>query len=147
MTSYLIKSGTLPFTGAEICAELGIDESFAPDLDTMLAVECCNSAAPVTRSVWWVSDGPRFEQESLHGKCHPNTVSGPFYYQGARFMECTYEPRDWAVAIVRKHVIARARASEDVNLWRAVREADERKRAASHDKLRSQLQASLAEVA
>lgn len=144
MTSYLIKNGAMPFTGAEICAELGIDPGqFAVDLDVLIAVECCNSMNPVTKSVWWVSVGPSFDRESLRGNVKPTTIGEPFTYGAQMVRECTYEPRDWAVAIVRKAVIVKARASEDVNLWRAISEADERKRGEAHVNLKSQLETSL----
>jgi hypothetical protein len=146
MTSYLIasKSGPMPFTGAEICTELGIDPAeFAFTLDGLIASEVIMSANPVRHTVWWTSVSARFEQETKHGNCGPTTVGEPFEYQGRMFRECTYEPRDWAVAILRKAVIEKARTSEDVHLWRAISEADERKRSAARVELRDQLTGSL----
>lgn len=148
MTSYLIKSGAMPFTGAEICAELGISEDFALTLDDLIAEECCNSAQPVLASVWRVTDGPRFDQESLRGGKAPIKVSEPFEWQGDTYRECTYVPHAWAVDMVRKRVIAKARASEDVNLDHAIRDADAQKAAEARATLKDQLTASLdAEVA
>lgn len=149
MTAYLLPgSGPMPFSGADICAELGIDPAkFAPALEDMIAVACCDSPNPITRSVWWISEGPRFDEEAKHGNCSPTSIGAPFEYQGRTFRECTYEPRDWAVAIVRKAVIAKARSSEDVSLSRAIAAADDRKRVGARAELRGQLQASVVEAA
>jgi hypothetical protein len=146
MTSYLQadKSGPMPFTGAEICEELGIDPGeFAFTIDGMIATEVIMSRNPVRHETWWISTGSRFEQEAKRGNCHPSTIGAPFEFQGREFVEVTYEPRDWAVAIIRKNVIHRARTSEDIHLWRAINEAEQRKRGEAHELLAEQLAGSL----
>ena len=56
------------------------------------------------------------------------------YYAGASLLAAT----ETALGVITK-----ARASEDVNLWRAIREADERKRGDAHELLAEQLVGSL----
>lgn len=147
MTSYLLssQSGPMPFTGAEICDELGIDaDRFAFTIDGLIAVEVINCAAPTRHTVWRISCGDRFEKESLHGNCHPDAVSEPFEYQGRQFVDCTYEPRDWAVEMIRKRVLTKARHNEDIHLFLAVSEADRRKADEAKAELRDALTRSIA---
>lgn len=149
MTSYLqpAKSGPMPFTGEDICAELGIDPAeFAFTIGGMIATEVIMSRNPVRHETWWVNTGPRFDDEAKRGNCGPSSVGAPFQYQGREFVEVTYEPRDWAVAIIRKNVISRARREDDVHLFQAIREADRAKRSEARADLREQLHASLAEA-
>jgi hypothetical protein len=140
MTSYLIKTGALPFTGSELCAELGIDPArFALAIEDMITVEACDSAKPVLASVWRVSEGPDFERRALHGNVAPIKVSEPLEYLGGTYRDCTYVAHPHTVAMLRARVLAKARTHDDINLARAISEADERKRVEARETLRTQL--------
>lgn len=144
MSSYLIQTGALPFTGAELCTELGIDPAqFASAIEDIITVEACNSAKPVLASVWRVSEGPRFEQESLHGGAKPLKVGEPVDYMGGTFRDCTYVAHPHTVAVLRVAVLAKARNTEDRLLGQAIIDAEARRKVEAHDTLKVQLVGSL----
>lgn len=144
MTHYLVTSGTLPFTGAELCAELGIDPAqYALTLEEMITVEACNSAKPVLASVWRITDDARFEEAKLHGGIEPIKISEPFEYLGATYRDCTYVAHPHTVAMLRARVLTKARTSDDVNLWRAIKNAEERQLVEAHVALKDKLVGSL----
>lgn len=120
MTSYLISSGAMPFTGQELCAEFGIADDFAPALDALISSLACDSAKPVLASVWRISDDARFATSSLHGGNRPARISEPFPYRGAQYRDCTYFADRTAVALLRACVLDAAEHHEDINLSRAV---------------------------
>jgi hypothetical protein len=143
MTSYLISTGALPFTGTELCAELGIDPArFASLIETMITVEACNSAKPVTASVWRVAvDG--FERDKRHGGIEPIKISEPFEYRGELYRDCTYVAHPHTVAMLQARVLAKARNTDDRELLDAIMDAEARAKVEAHDVLRAQLVASV----
>jgi hypothetical protein len=85
----------------------------------------------------------RFEEAKLHGGAAPIKISEPFEYLGETWRDCTYVAHPHTVAMLRARVLAKARTSDDVNLWRAIQNADERKLVEAHDALKDQLVGSL----
>jgi hypothetical protein len=144
MTAYLISTGALPFTGADLCAELGIDPArFAPTIEAMITVEACNSAKPVLASVWRVSDDEHFESAKRHGGIEPYKVSEPFEYRGETYRDCTYVAHPHTVAMIRTRVLAKARNTDDRELLHAIMDAEARAKVEAHDVLRAQLVAAV----
>lgn len=124
MVSYLIKSSELPFTGADICAELGIDAAqFSFEIEGMIGAACCDCPKQVLTQTWWITDDDRFEAAS-RAMGEPVSVAEPHEWNGDTYRACVYQPNVEAVATVRALVIERARQSNDLRLAMAIHSAE-----------------------
>lgn len=143
MPSYLIKSGPAPFSGADICKELGIENGYFELLiDSVIEGTCIRQSA--RSEVWAVTVGPDFERSIKWASGRVPAEIGPEYELPGYGMvrDCRYEPSPERVAKARQTVINWCLNSNDRDLMAAIHAGEPARKA--REQLRAQLEASVA---